>query len=105
VVKQKCAGNVEITFISIPYPGGAPAISALRANTSGWQVAGQLSSAKLRVLAATTKALIKPLARSAEHRGVRIQRLSARLRASVVAAAKTLKETTFQLARYFTAAV
>jgi tripartite-type tricarboxylate transporter receptor subunit TctC len=56
---------LKMTFVA--YPGGAPAISALLGQhvtsvlAAYSAVAGQLSSAKLRVLTVTTKTRIEPL--------------------------------------------
>jgi tripartite-type tricarboxylate transporter receptor subunit TctC len=107
--KLKRAANVEMTFIS--YPGGAPAISALLGEhvtsvlAAYSTVAGQLSSAKLRVLAVTTKTRIKPLpdVPTVAESGYKDYQLDFWL--GLVAPAKTPKETTSQLADWFTAAV
>jgi tripartite-type tricarboxylate transporter receptor subunit TctC len=107
--KLKRAANVEMTFVS--YPGGAPAISALlgehvtSALAAYSTVAGQLSSAKLRVLAVTTKTRIKPLpdVPTVAESGYKGYQLDFWL--GLVAPAKTPKEATSQLAGWFTAAV
>jgi tripartite-type tricarboxylate transporter receptor subunit TctC len=106
--KLKRAANVEMTFVS--YPGGAPAISALlgehvtSALAAYSTVAGQLSSAKLRALAVATKTRIKPLpdVPTVAESGYKDYQLDFWL--GLVAPAKTPKETTSQLAGWFTAA-
>jgi tripartite-type tricarboxylate transporter receptor subunit TctC len=107
--KLKRAANVEMTFVS--YPGGAPAISALLGEhvtsvlAAYSTVAEQLSSAKLRVIAVATKARIKPLpdVPTIAESGYKDYQLDYWL--GLVAPAKTSKETTSQLAGWFTAAV
>jgi tripartite-type tricarboxylate transporter receptor subunit TctC len=107
--KLKRAAKVEMTFVS--YPGGAPAINALLGEhvtsvlAAYSTVAGQLSSAKLRVLAVATKTRIKPLpdVPTIAESGYKDYQLDFWL--GLVAPAKTSKETTSQLARWFTAAV
>jgi tripartite-type tricarboxylate transporter receptor subunit TctC len=107
--KLKRAANVEMTFVS--YPGGAPAISALLGEhvtsvlAAYSTVAGQLSSAKLRVLAVATKTRIEPLpdVPTIAESGYKDYQLDFWL--GLVAPAKTPKETTSRLAGWFTAAV
>ncbi len=107
--KLKRAANVEMTFVS--YPGGAPAISALLGEhvtsvlAAYSTVAGQLSSAKLRVLVVATKTRIEPLpdVPTIAESGYKDYQLDFWL--GLVAPAKTPKETTSRLAGWFTAAV
>ena len=107
--KLKRAAKVEMTFVS--YPGGAPAINALLGEhvtsvlAAYSTVAGQLSSAKLRVLAVATKTRIKPLpdVPTIAESGYKDYQLDFWL--GLVAPAKTSKETTSQLAGWFTAAL
>jgi tripartite-type tricarboxylate transporter receptor subunit TctC len=107
--KLKRAANVEMTFVS--YPGGAPAISALLGEhvtsvlAAYSTVAGQLSSAKLRVLVVATKTRIEPLpdVPTIAESGYKDYQLDFWL--GLVAPAKTPKETTSRLAGWFTAAI
>jgi len=107
--KLKRAANVEMTFVS--YPGAAPAINALLGEhvTSGLAsystVAEQLSSAKLRALAVTTTTRIAPLpdVPTVAEFGYNGYQLDFWL--GLLAPPKTSKETIFQLAVWFTAAV
>ncbi len=107
--KLKRAANVEMTFVS--YRGGAPAISTLLGEhvtsvlAAYSTVAGQLSSAKLRVLTVTTKTRIEPLpdVPTIAESGYNDYQLDFWL--GLVAPAKTPKETTSRLAGWFTAAV
>jgi tripartite-type tricarboxylate transporter receptor subunit TctC len=107
--KLKRAAKVEMTFVS--YPGGAPALNALLGEhvtsvlAAYSTVAGQLSSAKLRVLAVATKTRIKPLpdVPTIAESGYKDYQLDFWL--GLIAPAKTSKETTSQLAGWFTAAV
>jgi tripartite-type tricarboxylate transporter receptor subunit TctC len=107
--KLKRAANVEMTFV--PYPGGAPAIGALLGGhvtsvlVAYSTVAGQLSPARLRVLAVATKTRIEPLPEvpTIAESGYQDYQLDFWL--GLVAPAKTPKETTSELASWFTAAV
>jgi tripartite-type tricarboxylate transporter receptor subunit TctC len=107
--KLKRAANVEMIFVS--YPGGAPAISALLGEhvtsvlAAYSTVAGQLSSAKLRVIAVATNTRIKPLpdVPTIAESGYKGYQLDFWL--GLVAPTKTPKETTSRLAGWFTAAV
>jgi tripartite-type tricarboxylate transporter receptor subunit TctC len=105
--KLKRAANVEMNFVS--YPGAAPAINALLGEhvtsvlASYSTVVEQLSSAKLRALAVTTTTRIPPLPDVPTVAGYNGYQLDFLL--GLLAPAKTSKETTSQLAVWFTAAL
>jgi tripartite-type tricarboxylate transporter receptor subunit TctC len=107
--KLKRVANVEMTFVS--YPGGAPAMNALLGEhvtsvlAAYSTLAGQLSSARLRVLAVATKTRIRPLpdVPTIAESGYRDYQQDFWL--GLVAPAKTPKQTTSQFAGWFAAAV
>jgi tripartite-type tricarboxylate transporter receptor subunit TctC len=107
--KLKRAAKVEMTFVS--YPGGAPAINALlgehvtSALASYSSLAEHLRSTKLRALAVATKTRIEPLqdVPTVAESGYNDYQLDFWL--GLVAPARTPKETTSQLAGWFTAVV
>ena len=106
--KLKRAANVEMTFVA--YPGAAPAINALlgehvtSALAAYFTVAGQLKSAKLRALAVVTKTRIEHLPDVPTVAESGYKDYEADFWLGVIAPAKTPKETTSQLAAWFTAA-
>ena len=106
--KLKRAAKVEMTFVS--YPGGAPTINALlgehvtSALASYSSLAEHLRSAKLRALAVAAKTRIEPLpdVPTVAESGYNDYQLDFWL--GLVAPARTPKETTSQLAGWFTSA-
>jgi tripartite-type tricarboxylate transporter receptor subunit TctC len=106
--KLKRAANVEMTFVA--YPGAAPAINALlgehvtSALAAYFTVAGQLKSTKLRALAVVTKTRIEPLPDVPTVAESGYKDYEADFWLGVIAPAKTPKETTSQLAAWFTTA-
>jgi tripartite-type tricarboxylate transporter receptor subunit TctC len=107
--KLKRAANVEMTFVS--YPGAAPAINALLGEhvtsvlVSYSTVAEQLRSAKLHALAVTTTTRIAPLPDLPTVAELGYNGYQLDFWVGVLAPPKTSKETTSQLAVWFTAAV
>jgi tripartite-type tricarboxylate transporter receptor subunit TctC len=105
----KRAANVNMTFI--PYPGTAPAVSALLGEhvtsilTTYASVAEQLKSGKLRALATASPARIVALADVPTVAESGYKNYEVDLWNGLFAPAKTPKETVSQLAGWFTAAL
>ena len=105
----KRAAKVDMTFA--PYPGTAPAITALLGNHvtsyigSYAAVMEQLKAGTLRALATPSRTRIEPLPDVATVAESGYQSYEAISWIGVLAPAKTPKETIFQLASWFTAAI
>jgi tripartite-type tricarboxylate transporter receptor subunit TctC len=103
------AANVDMTFV--PYPGGAPAITALLGEhvtstfTAYATVAEQLKAGKLRALASASPARIEALPNLPTAAESGYKDFDVDLWYGLVAPAKIPKETVSQLADWFSAAM
>jgi tripartite-type tricarboxylate transporter receptor subunit TctC len=107
--KLKRAANVDMTFV--PYPGSAPAITALLGEhvTSGISeypaAIEQLKAGSLRALATLSRSRLEPLPNVPTVAESGYQDYEQEFWYGLVAPAKTPKETVSQLAGWFTAAM
>jgi tripartite-type tricarboxylate transporter receptor subunit TctC len=101
----------DLKVIYVPYPGGAPAVNALLgghvaavlANYS--EVVEQLKAGTLRALASASKARIEPLPNVPTVAEAGIKDYEVEVWFGLLAPAKTPKDTTAQLATWFSAAM
>ena len=101
--------NIDVTYV--PYPGGAPAITALLgghvnavlANYS--EVVEQLHAGKVRALASTSQKRIEPLPDIPSVAELGYKDYNVEVWFGVMAPAKTPKDITAQLATWFKAAI
>jgi tripartite-type tricarboxylate transporter receptor subunit TctC len=101
----------DLKVIYVPYPGGAPAVNALLgghvaavlANYS--EVVEQLKAGTLRALASASKARIEPLPSVPTVAEAGIKDYEVEVWFGLLAPAKTPKDTTAQLATWFSAAM
>jgi tripartite-type tricarboxylate transporter receptor subunit TctC len=101
--------NIDVTYV--PYPGGAPAMTALLgghvhavlANYS--EVVEQLNAGKVRALASTSQKRIEPLPDVPSVAELGYKNYNVEVWFGVMAPAKTPKDITAQLATWFKAAI
>jgi tripartite-type tricarboxylate transporter receptor subunit TctC len=101
--------KIDVTYV--PYPGGAPAMTALLGGhvqavlTNYSEAAEQLGSGKVRALAAASLKRIPPLPNVPTAHELGYKGYSAEVWFGVMAPAKTPRETTAKLASWFQAAL